>query len=105
MRRVVLPPAPRSERVTTWWQGNVAAATWTSRNVSSVTEAGSADITITFQEPYQATPAVIIGAGTGTNLTYYRTAISASSVRFRTANSSNAATAARNSSIICVGEM
>ena len=105
MRRLAEQPEPRSQVVTTWWQGNVAAATWASRNVASVTENGAADITITFREAYQATPAVVLGAGTATNLTYFRTAISASSVRFVTQNNSGSGTVARNSSMICTGNI
>lgn len=71
--------------------------------MSSVTENGVADVTITFREVYQATPAAVVGAGVATNLNGLINAISASSIRVLTVNSSNAATVGRKSSVICAG--
>ena len=105
LRRVLHSPVPRSEQVTTWWHGLAAAATWSSRNVASVTENANADVTLTFQEAYQATPAVIIGAGESTDGTPFRTAITASSVRFVVRNTGAGAVAHGKCSVICVGEI
>lgn len=89
--------------MTTFWHGNVAAATWTARNVSSVTENGVADVSITFREAYQATPAAVIGAGNATNLQGGFNAITAASVRVVTVNSSGTASVGRKTSMICTG--
>ena len=101
------PTLPRNERVTTWWQGNIAASTWSSRNVSSVTESGSADITITFLIPYVATPAALVTAATNgvTTLQGSFSSITATSIRAVSRNSANAAAVGRSSSVICVGEL
>ena len=96
-------PPPQNEQITTWWQGNIAAATWASRNVSSVSENAQADITITFQRVYRATPAVIISVGLATNDNGYLTALTSSSVRILAANSSGTSTPSRNSGVIVTG--
>ena len=104
--RVFTGPPPENEQVTTWWHGNIAASTWSSRNVSSVTENGQADITITFQRVYQATPAAIMSAGTATNLQGFfdtTSGITTSSVRLGSVNSSATATVARKSGLIVTG--
>ena len=98
-------PEPPNQVATTLWHGNIAAATWTQRNVSSVTESGDADITVTFQTPYIATPCAVMGGGTAVDLQGGVTSITASSVRMITKNSGNAAAVGRKSSLLCVGLM
>ncbi len=98
-------PEPRSQTMTTFWHGNVAAATWTHRNIASVTENGVADVTLTFQQAYQATPCAIVSGGETTNLQGGFSAMTASSIRVITMNSSGTATVGRKSSVICVGDI
>ena len=98
-------PPPVSERFTTFWHGNVAGTTWAHRNISSVTENGLADVTLTFQQAYVATPSVILGAGeSASTLQGAVSAISASSVRVITRNGSNTAVVARKTGVIVTGD-
>ena len=100
-------PVPQA-RITTWWHGRVdsSPATWSSRNVASLTDNGVGDTTVTFRTAYQATPAVMICADKETTTMHTPTmqAPSASSVRIVTYNTSAVAAATGKVSLACVGD-
>jgi hypothetical protein len=97
-------------RVSGWWHGEmpVSGHTWTERNIGSTTENSTGDITLTFRLVYQATPCVAFGGGAGatggTADQVYVNAISASSVRFVTKNTSGTALKASKTSAVIVGD-
>ena len=103
MQRFINPPS-LWERFTTMWHGNVAAATWTHRNIASVTENGSADITLTFIQAYAATPAAVMCGGDLASAQCSPTTIAAGSLRLVVRNISNAAVAGRKTGVAIVGQ-
>jgi hypothetical protein len=88
----------------------VIPVTWSSRNIASLTDNGTGDLTLTFRSVYQATPAFSIstfgapGGAAGWS-GVVGAAVSGGSIRFTTRDTGNTAREYQKVSFAAVGQV